>query len=442
MRTLLITTASALALIATNASAQMMQSSTIEQIGAANTATVDQTGGEEGVSDILQEGAANLAEVTQSEDPNGSNSFGTPANIADIDQIGDNARARVTQESDAAGGASNVATISQTSNGLPQGTTGVPSGYSMNGRVIQSGSGNVSGIYQSGNPNQPAPGDGSDAGSGVTARNDQYGATNNSSITQDVFLDDANPYSDVDVTQIGSLNVSTVTQRGSDANVDVTQTGTMNTSDVFQGPLQEMNAEIAQTGNDHASSVRQIARTVTALVDQGGSGQTSDIRQLAQSRFAVADVDQFGADNVSDIEQRNVSADAIVRQSGAGDSSIILQTDGADASATVEQAGFGNASTINQTGDMQTASVTQYGSNSSSYIIQGDSMGSGNTATVLQTTDDNAGSGADDGLAGSYGSFISQNGIGNTAVLNQTVTSGNVSSITQMGSANMATVNQ
>jgi len=86
-----------------------VQLSDITQNGADNTATVDQTGGSEGVSDINQNGEDNLAEVTQSEVTGASNTFNTPGNVADIDQVGDNARARIEQTSTNAGSGSNEA---------------------------------------------------------------------------------------------------------------------------------------------------------------------------------------------------------------------------------------------------------------------------------------------------------------------------------------------
>ena len=98
----LLLTASILAVSAGNAFAQVtpdapvtnfappnVQLSDIVQTGDENIATVDQTGGSEGVSDINQSGDANVATVTQSETSGASNTFSTPANIADIDQIGE-----------------------------------------------------------------------------------------------------------------------------------------------------------------------------------------------------------------------------------------------------------------------------------------------------------------------------------------------------------------
>ena len=133
MKKLFVLTASMLALSAGGAYAQV-QTSVIFQNGMNNEANVDQTGGEEGLSDIDQNGDDNLAEVTQTEDPTpGSNSFGTAANSATINQVGDMSRARIEQNSKNPGGNSNVATIDQTSSfdiSGPDST--VPSGFANN----------------------------------------------------------------------------------------------------------------------------------------------------------------------------------------------------------------------------------------------------------------------------------------------------------------------
>ena len=129
MKNVLFYTASAAALaMATPAAAQSLQNSDVLQNGDDNMAVVSQTGNE-GMSDIDQNGDDNLAEVTQTENPNaGSNSFNVPANEAIINQIGDNSRARITQNSDNPGSnPGNSATINQESE-APAGNQ-VPSGY-------------------------------------------------------------------------------------------------------------------------------------------------------------------------------------------------------------------------------------------------------------------------------------------------------------------------
>ena len=230
-------TASVIALLV--AGPALANDSLVDQIGAGNIANVDQTMGEEGDSDIDQIGNGNLAEVTQDEDPNGSASFSTPTNVATILQNGDNSRARIEQFNPGGGtGVTNTASIDQDSSNLET----VPSGYALNGRIIQSGEGNASTIKQRGNA--PAPLE----GSGLTARNDQSGDFNTSTIEQ--RDDDANPHSDVDVTQTGNSNTSTVLQRGPNEDIDVVQNGDNNTSDVEQGGKRDLTTMVTQNGND------------------------------------------------------------------------------------------------------------------------------------------------------------------------------------------------
>ncbi|MGK7754270.1 MULTISPECIES: hypothetical protein [unclassified Roseovarius] len=426
MKRFLIPSASALALMA-GASAALANDSTIDQIGALNTVNVDQTGGNEGVSDINQDGTGNLAEVTQSEDPNGVPGFSVPTNMATINQLGGNARARIEQSNpDQPNAPTNTASIDQNSNGMPQNPPdGIPSGFSLNGRIIQDGSGNDSSIVQSGNPNQP-PEDG--AGSGVTARNEQTGQDNTSTVLQNVFGQDANPFTDANVYQDGVGNASNVQQRGSAALVDVFQIGEGNFSDVSQGANEEMTASVTQNGENHSSEITQIARTVTASVDQSGSGQTSTIEQGGQSRESNATVTQSGMGNTSDVNQTNTSAVATVTQSGTGGMSTFNQSNGQGAMAELVQSGTDNTSTIMQDGDLHTAMVTQSGTMNLSSIMQNDDNQS---ATVTQTSDDNE-------------SYITQSGVGagNVATVVQAATSGNLSNITQTGTGNMAMVNQ
>ena len=165
----LLLTASILAVSAGNAFAQVtpeapvtnfdprgVQLSDIVQAGDDNVATVDQTGGSEGVSDINQDGDENVATVTQSEDPDGSNEFSVPANISDINQQGNNTNAVVTQSNNNAGGSSNTARIDQFASDGPD-TSTVPSGFALEAVITQNGSGNQSSclLYTS-----PSPRDG------------------------------------------------------------------------------------------------------------------------------------------------------------------------------------------------------------------------------------------------------------------------------------------
>lgn len=425
MKNILISSASALAL-AVCASAAFANDSMIDQIGGLNTASVDQTGGVEGVATVSQNGNANVAEVTQSENPNGIPGFTVPTNTAQIDQLGDNARARIEQSNpDQPNAPTNTASIYQESNGSAQvPPDGIPSGYSLNGRIIQNGSGNASSIAQFDNPNR-TPNDGA---SGVTARNDQIGQYNSSTITQNVFEEDANPYSDVNVYQDGIANVSDVTQRGSDALVDVFQIGDNNQSLVEQGANREMTASVRQEGSDNESTISQVARTVTATVDQSGTSQFSDISQGPQSRFATATVTQSNDNNTSYVNQTNTSATATVTQWGTDGMSTINQSDGSGAEAILEQAGFANESLITQTGDDQYAFVSQDGELNESTISQIDDN---QFASVTQGMDHNV-------------SIIDQSGVGgmNTATVSQLMTSGNHSTITQAGTGNVATVMQ
>ena len=226
----LLLTASVLAVSAGNAFAQVapeapvtnfvppnVQLSDIVQTGDDNVATVDQTGGSEGVSDINQVGDDNVATVTQSETSGASNSFNTPANIADIDQTGEASNATVTQNNGDARGPSNTAVIRQ--DAFPLAT--VPSGFNLDATIIQDGTGNQSSIVQTG----AVFGD----SSGLNAVNNQTGNGNLSAISQDGDTDAA-PFTDASVTQSGDNNQSDVSQFGENLLGTVNQLGADNSS--------------------------------------------------------------------------------------------------------------------------------------------------------------------------------------------------------------------
>lgn len=329
MKKYLFATVSVLGLtIATNASAN---DSTISQIGATQTATVDQTGGSEGVSAINQIGANHKATVTQADDPNnGTPAFNTASNTSTINQEGDGAVATVNQTGDPSGAPGNISEVTQFNDGPPSAVAD----------VMQNGTNNFSSVEQ-GRDADPV---------------DRRGQ--NAMVSQD-----------------GSDHISTVLQRGNLNNATVAQSGLGNTSEVTQGGLDNL-AGVTQSGDGNLSTVSQSANFGEAQVEQSGNNNASDVEQNGRANSSVAAlILQSGNDNTSSVLQTSLVAGpgnanqfAEVTQSTDSNSSFITQ-DGGDpivdtvntgnSASVFQMVTSGNTSTIAQSGAGNTSTVNQ-----------------------------------------------------------------------------------
>lgn len=246
--------------------APSVQLAHIDQIGNANETRIDQTTGINGVADISQTGNDLFVDVINQTDSGANNTFSVAANIVDIDQVGDNARARIRQ-SNTTTGTTNTISIEQHSLG---GATLANGGFALNVGVFQDiGSDNQSSVIQ-GAAGTPV--------SGLTASNRQEGESNRSVIAQNAFPS-AGPVTSGIVLQVGDFNESNLVQDGSDHLTNITQTGVGNLSDVTQsGESQELL--LLQTGSNNLVTVNQSAT----------DGNFSDINQA-------------GADNIATVNQ-------------------------------------------------------------------------------------------------------------------------------------------
>ena len=241
----------------------------IDQLGSANETLIDQTTGVYGVADISQTGNNLFVDVINQTDTGvagGGNIFSDPANIVDIDQVGDNARAR-TRQSNTTGGTANTIVIEQ--HALAGAATPF-AGFALNAGVFQdSGSDNQSSVIQ-GVAGTPV--------SGLTASNVQNGESNRSVIAQNAFPS-ADPITRGLVFQQGDFNESNLVQEGNDHLADISQFGNSNVSDVTQtGEGQDLL--LVQSGVGHLATVIQ--------------GTTDG---------NMADINQAGANNVATVNQ-------------------------------------------------------------------------------------------------------------------------------------------
>ena len=250
----------------TSFAAPGVQLAHIDQVGSANQTLIDQTTGINGVADISQTGNGLFVDVINQTDSGVNNIFSDPANIVDIDQVGENARAR-TRQSNTTGGTANTIVIEQ--HALAGATTPF-AGFALNAGVFQdSGSDNQSSVIQ-GVAGTPV--------SGLTASNVQLGESNRSVIAQNAFPS-ADPITRGLVFQDGDFNESNLVQEGNDHLADITQTGNSNVSDVTQtGEGQDLL--LVQTGLGHVATVNQ--------------GTTDG---------NMVDINQTGANNVATVNQ-------------------------------------------------------------------------------------------------------------------------------------------
>ena len=303
--------------------------STISQIGGTNTAAIDQTGGNEGVSSVSQIGTGLVATVTQADDPNtGIPGFNTPSNLSTITQEGSGATATVNQTGDPGESPGNESVITQFSDGAAPTLAD----------VLQDGANNFSSVEQ-----------GRDADpldrSGQTAIVMQIGEDHVSTILQRGNLNTAT------VTQENEGNTSDITQTGADNDAGVMQTGVGNLSTITQNANFGL-ATVDQSGNDNVSEITQsgsVNSSVAGLVDQSGNDNLSTITQSSSvpARNQFAQVTQSTHNNTSLITQ---SGDAGPPPSdpALGNDAFVYQTATSGNFSTIMQSGAGNLATVNQ----------------------------------------------------------------------------------------------
>ena len=329
--------------------------SNTEQFGDGSTATVFQTGND-AESNITQGGTENSAIVNQSGDSAVSNvwQFGSSSEVI-VDQIGTRNKSNVTQQSTTGGDVKAV--------------------------VNQSGSDNLSTIFQGKGPN-------------------------GNLITKGLVV----------VTQSGTNGKSTVTQwRDSASTVKVNQSGSDNISEIEQEDSLSL-ADEKQSGTSGKSIINQIS-----LLD--GDGKRIGVYKNKATVITKA----TAINTLSTINQNGYNSVAYVKQSNGGVIgnapsviSTILQSGAATATVIQSSSGSNNVVDISQinsnTGLISTAWVEQ-------------TAGSNHIAKVYQT-----GSG--------HHAFIYQSGGNNEAIINQHVTTAAYAHVIQSGFGNFATISQ
>lgn len=329
MKKHLITSVSLFAL--TFAGQALANDSTIDQIGGAHLAQIDQTGGSEGASTVNQIGDGHIAKVTQADDPNnGTPDFNTASNTSTITQEGSEAKALVDQTGDPGEAPGNVSEIIQFNDGPPKALADVK----------QSGANNAS-IVEQGRDNDPVD------RRGQTAMITQDGTDHISTVLQRGNLNTAN------VNQASTGNMSDVTQSGLDNDATIDQSGAGNSSTVSQSANFGMTA-VEQSGDNNSSDVTQSGRansSVAATILQSGNNNTSSVLQTSLvagpgSADQFAEVTQSTDNNASTIEQDG--GDPVVDTVNTGNSASVFQMATSGNTSMVMQSGAGNTATVNQ----------------------------------------------------------------------------------------------
>lgn len=407
----------------------------ITQVEEDNEATVNQTNGRLNVATVNQTDDGNTATVNQSGTQDGP---GGAISTVTINQIGKAAMATVTQ-------AANGSTVDVNQENADMAEVIQRTGGATNSVVI-----NQAGTL---------------AGGGNKAKVDQGGDDNVFNVTQ-TSVDGADG-NVVEGTigagdfamQKGQGNTATVTQDGPINHAAVMQDGEQNTITIDQESEAASgvgNKATAMQGANTADNVIAIDQAVN-----NGSGNTAVVNQtkgdnnlavVNQLKGNMATITQSG----DDADVLGVPSTAIIEQStSTGGTATILQADGTLGNgALITQTDINNVATINQlAGIVNQAASIQIGERNRSTINQSGSFnvltltpsnvavaqtGNDNTATATQAVGTQAGQ-----IAILQIPLLGSPSVnGNVATVNQNAGTGNLAAITQNDDLNTATITQ
>jgi hypothetical protein len=265
---------------------------------------------------------------------------GGDRNEADVDQLGTNNTATVTQT----GGDDNDAVVSQGRiAGYPPSTDGVSSGNSAT--VVQSGSDNR-GFY---------PGTG--LGDGGVVYQGLLGGTSTGNTAT--------------VTQLGDAGAAAVVQafrgRAAQSTGTIVQDATNNSALIDQGVVDP--AAVGQS-----ESTADVAR----IGQSGGAGNAAAIFQAYGAGSVTsgndAKIDQSGSGHYADVRQG--------RDTDASDGEAIVEQSGAGHQAYLTQSGIGNEADVSQDGTLSYVRLDQSGT-SSATVVQEGTPASGDARNVV-----------------------------------------------------------
>ena len=393
MKKIVFASTSAAALLLASSVFAAGNSTTIDQIGYANAASVDQTGSPSGA----------VAQITQG--------------LAATEATDEYNSASVVQ----GGGAGNQADITQS-----QGTYGATRNHSNISSSDQQGADGGVTVVQ--------------VGDSTSTINQLSGSSNEHAIVGQSNVDNTSS-----ITQSGARQLALVNQEeGGGNSATIIQAGTGN--GVYSGYL--LGAAPSGPGNllwhenlpgdsviPGASSGVTEFGPVGAFIDQTTANNTGTINQNGFDNFAdVAQGNQNGPGNSNDV--------GVIAQ-GAGlqfSEAVVYQQDGVANNAAINQSGAGSAySTILQNGNANQADSTQLGSERS-IIGQGitNDEGRAGPSTTVFVSNDYASA---DQTGGADYSLINQTGNNDSATVSQ-VAAGASALVNQGGSFNVATIHQ
>ncbi len=163
------------------------------------------------------------------------------------------------------------------------------------------------------------------------------------------------------VGQLGDDNTSSVYQTGANHESIVYQIGTSNDASVVQSGGELNDSYILQDGSHNTANVRQVLNSdkSDSIIEQTGNGNSADVYQTLSTDETWSLISQNGNDNDANVIQVNADLSA----------SYIYQ-DGVGHVANVGQYGMENVSTIRQNSTAAVATHVQVGNNNSAISTQ------------------------------------------------------------------------
>ncbi len=410
---------------------------------------------------VYQNGSNQQTTINQNNEATSNVAKADQANFGSVQTIAINQNASSTNNKATAGqaGGSNNLSISQSTNAnnnkadVVQGLStyyGGPNSYNATAAVEQNGASGAASSYNDATIRQMGINSGATATIRQNAAMTGVSAYNMGTITQTadgnsatIDQNNASTYNESTISQAGTNGVATVNQ-SNNANNNVATLKQISGSGLKVDVQQSYGAnrnrtETKQYGTNSEISVEQVASSDNkAFINQGAASTTSANNK---ARVYQKDGSQQGEITINQNLTKDGSANYAQVQQAYPDGTSTGNK------ATLSQEGSRNATRLSQTGTgNQMAMISQTGNNN---LVQGPGTslyeagpmavqtGNGNQMTVSQTSP-----GGSNTTIFNRAS-LSQDGLTNTINLSQTAnTVGNLSTIMQAGTSNLATVTQ
>ena len=261
----------------------------------------------------------------------------------------------------------------------------------------------------------------------------QRGGTNNTSIVEQIDVQDPSLINSDDenlianVTQAGGSNDSEVYQTGRSAQATVSQSGSNQRSIIDQNLDATLNAgtfggsrvEVYQNGLGNLSDVTQRGNTNQVYIDQDGkNGRVFYTQTIDASRAKGTIFQGTGFSNMYAKVTQSGDRNPPIAGTLDGQNDVDVSQRANNASATVDQGGENNYVNVSQTGDQSLSNIDQAGLNNVALVSQ---SGDNTTSIITQMTDSSNNTADVWQSANNAWSSVTQSGTGNQAYVTQGV---------------------